>query len=259
MEAMAERVRALYNRLWLEAVPVTDGKPCVVTGHLTVLGGQESPHSERPIFIGGQQGAPLDVFPAEAAYIALGHLHRAQSFAGGRIRYSGSPFPMSATERRYSHRTIRVDTGPTGIDTLDLPVPRPVLWLRLPEAGALTPEDVVAALNSRLEEEGIDSNQPCDQHPFVEIELAVDVPRPHIGAQLVADIRRAGLAARIVGISVDAHTSGSTVAGGPHAAPDSRHTPQQMFEAAFARAHGGLLPTAEHNDVLRLVLETLAP
>ena len=84
----AARARELYP------API----PLIALGHLTVAGSNSS-DSEREIHIGGLGALPADKFPADFAYVALGHLHRPQ--ACGRhetIRYAGSPIPLSFSE-----------------------------------------------------------------------------------------------------------------------------------------------------------------
>ena len=74
------------------------GVPLLATGHLTVAGSQTS-DSEREIHIGGLGAVGADCFPEAFSYVALGHLHRAQT-AGKRetVCYSGSPIPLSFSE-----------------------------------------------------------------------------------------------------------------------------------------------------------------
>ena len=55
------------------------------------------------ILVGGQHAVPHDVFPPEASYVALGHLHKAQAVGRDTVRYSGSLIPLSATEQPYLH------------------------------------------------------------------------------------------------------------------------------------------------------------
>ena len=96
-------VRTLYAEL-LEALrPQMVGLPFVATGHLHVAGGIESEGAERRILVGGQHAVPHDVFPPEASYVALGHLHKAQAVGRDTVRYSGSLIPLSATEQPYLH------------------------------------------------------------------------------------------------------------------------------------------------------------
>ena len=74
------------------------GVPVLATGHLTVVGSQNS-ESEREIHIGGLGAVGTDCFPEAFDYVALGHLHRPQA-AGGRehVRYAGSPLALSFSE-----------------------------------------------------------------------------------------------------------------------------------------------------------------
>lgn len=72
--------------------------PVLAMGHLFAAGGSAS-DSEKDIHVGnlGQIGA--DQFPADFAYVALGHLHRPQLVNGrAHIRYAGSPIPLSFSE-----------------------------------------------------------------------------------------------------------------------------------------------------------------
>jgi len=101
-EIQKELVQGIKRR-YAEAAeacrPWTDrGIPALATGHLTVVGAATS-DSEREIHIGGQGAVAADAFPDAFAYVALGHLHRAQR--AGRcehIRYAGSPIELSFSE-----------------------------------------------------------------------------------------------------------------------------------------------------------------
>ena len=68
--------------------------PIIATGHLTALGVTKT-DAVRDIYIGTLDAFPASHFP-EADYIALGHIHRAQTVAQSEhIRYCGSPIPLS--------------------------------------------------------------------------------------------------------------------------------------------------------------------
>jgi exonuclease SbcD len=70
----------------------------LIMSHLYVLGGAES-ESERPIQVGGAYTVDTSALCAGAQYVALGHLHRAQTMkAPVPIRYSGSPLAYSFSE-----------------------------------------------------------------------------------------------------------------------------------------------------------------
>ncbi len=68
----------------------------VAIAHAFVAGGAAS-ESERDLAVGGSGAVPASVFDP-FAYVALGHLHRAQSVSRSTIRYSGSLLPYSFSE-----------------------------------------------------------------------------------------------------------------------------------------------------------------
>jgi len=85
----------------------------LVVSHLYVCGGIES-DSEQQIQIGGAYAVDPLVFPADAQYIALGHLHRPQ-FVGSTVapcRYAGSPLAYSFSEIGYAKSVTLVDIKP---------------------------------------------------------------------------------------------------------------------------------------------------
>jgi exonuclease SbcD len=97
-------VRAIYDELHEELSLRLSGLPFIVMGHLHVRGATTSEGAERRILVGGQHAVPCSIFPEEAAYVALGHLHKAQSIGPKKtVRYSGSLIPLSSTEQPYRH------------------------------------------------------------------------------------------------------------------------------------------------------------
>jgi DNA repair protein SbcD/Mre11 len=240
----ADRVRACYARCWKEAEQLLNGASCVLTGHLHVAGGIES-ESERPILIGGEHAVPLDIFPAGPAYVALGHLHCAQQFADGRVRYSGSPIPLSATERSYNHRVILLDVAYDGLVTShDIFVPRSVAHLRVPAHGAVAPTAALALIAELTE--GIDTPDDGGEGPFLEVHLQLSAPQPMAASKLSQEIAAAKLPVRIVKVVLhhDAVTR-------PHEAlertsPITGNSPQTLFIESFEVAHHGQLPNEAH-------------
>ena len=70
----------------------------LVTGHLTVIGATAG-GGEREAHTVLGYAVPTTVFPANAHYVALGHLHRAQQVVGPcPVRYSGSPLAVDFGE-----------------------------------------------------------------------------------------------------------------------------------------------------------------
>lgn len=103
----------------------TEGLPVVMTAHLTMTGSDMSGHDTS---IGGLDSTD----PAEIAvpydYLALGHIHFPQTLPGGRIRYCGSPVPVSF-EESYPHSisSVIVEKGCLPqIETIKIENPWPV-------------------------------------------------------------------------------------------------------------------------------------
>ncbi|GAA3880643.1 exonuclease subunit SbcD [Gibbsiella dentisursi] len=96
-DAITRHYQALYQAACDRRTELGMTLPIVATGHLTTVGVTTS-DSVRDIYIGTLDAFPAQHFPA-ADYIALGHIHRAQTVAKSEhIRYSGSPIPLSFDE-----------------------------------------------------------------------------------------------------------------------------------------------------------------
>jgi len=146
-----EGVKRLYRQTLEAALNRREnGQAIVALGHCHMTGGQTSEDSERRIVIGGMEALPVEMFDSAIAYVALGHLHRAQRVGDqARTRYSGSPLPMSFTEIHYCHQVVRIDLdGDSVAEIRPIPVPRFVKLLRVPEQPAPIDEalDALAAL-----------------------------------------------------------------------------------------------------------------
>jgi len=85
----------------------------LVTAHLTVVGGTTG-GGERDAHTIAAYAVPASVFPASTGYVALGHLHRAQSIVGPcPIRYSGAPLAVDFGEQENTASVAVVDLGLT--------------------------------------------------------------------------------------------------------------------------------------------------
>ena len=113
--------------------------PLIVMGHLHAKGGDISSDSERNLVIGGEDAVTAQVFSTNADYVALGHLHKAQKVAKSDfIRYSGTPMPMSFSERHYKHQVCIVEFQTSEKGTIEttvnpLYIPRTNDVILLPE------------------------------------------------------------------------------------------------------------------------------
>lgn len=100
----ATRVAAVYAEASaLVRSRRTDGEAVVLTGHLYAAGGHLSEISERKIQKGNQEAVALDVFGSDVGYVALGHLHLAQTVGGRRT----SATPGRRSRSRSTRRGIR--------------------------------------------------------------------------------------------------------------------------------------------------------
>lgn len=229
---VVEAARRFHAEMAEAAEAIAGDLPIIAMGHLHCHGATESEGAERRILIGGEHALPEDVFPETFGYVALGHLHRAQSLAGGRIRYSGSCFPLSAAEIGYDHGVTILDLDGGGIRCTHRPIPCPAEVVRLPATGAMRVEEFADAI-ARL---GADPDVPADLRPFVYVTLEATGP----ASVLLTDAERllAGAPVRPAGIRVQRMTDG--VGGGPPEPPVSlsETTPEALFRQAFQAASG---------------------
>lgn len=180
---IARGTRWVYGEVarHVEAVREED-QALIVTGHCHLGGAMVSKGSERAV-LGGLAGAlPLGVFPAEASYVALGHLHLAQRLSEAPlVRYSGSPIPLAFGEESYEHE-VRIVTFEGSRVVSDEPrhVPRTVPIMRVPDAGPLPLTEVIEALRS-LE---LDESRAPDEWPWLEVRVLEDRVEPALRARV---------------------------------------------------------------------------
>ena len=92
------------------------GQALVATGHLYLTGGQAAWLSERRVLLGGVEALEGDMFGDELAYVALGHLHKAQKVGRDHVRYAGSPIlPESAVSAQRQGTSVATATIPVEI------------------------------------------------------------------------------------------------------------------------------------------------
>lgn len=182
-DAYARRVAGLYRRLLAGAMERREhGQAIIALGHCHLAGGTVSLASERRIVVGGSEALPATVFDPALAYVALGHLHRAQCIAGDeRLRYAGSPMPLSFREIDYPHQIVRIELDGERAGAIEaIPVPRFVALERVPERPQPLTE-VLAAL-AALERPAA----AADQQPYLEVQVQLEAPEPGLRARIEA-------------------------------------------------------------------------
>lgn len=85
----------------------------LAVGHLFLMGGKSS-ESERTLQVGGAMTVDPEILPANAHFVALGHLHRPQEIKGAPCPtfYSGSPLAYSFSEADYGKAVFIIDAIP---------------------------------------------------------------------------------------------------------------------------------------------------
>jgi exonuclease SbcD len=239
--SIIEAARRFHAEIVDAAAALAGDLPLIATGHLHCAGGLESEGAERRILIGGAHAVPPDIFPERLDYVALGHLHGPQNLAGGRVRYSGSCFPLSASEIHYSHGVTILDIDGRTVTATHREIAWPAPVLRLPATGITDLAGLEAALA------GIETEAPVDLRPLVYVELiAEDAPTVVLGKAeellRAAPVRPAGL--RIHRDDADRQDAA------PTAVPLSETDPETLFAAAF-EARNGFVPEARHLAAFR--------
>ncbi len=232
-DKLVEGVRSIYAEV-LEAARKRrePGQALVAMGHCYMVGSDLSVLSERKILGGNQHALPVELFPEDVAYAALGHLHKAQR-VGGRegVRYSGSPLPLSLSERHYAHQVLLVELDGERLSSVKpLHVPRQVDILRVPAQGSAELDDVVTQLKELPE---LDEKTPDWRRPYLEV--CVRLPRPVPALRRSVEAALEGKAARLVKLSPDYQGTGNTLAEARPGVSLKERTPEDVFRARYAR------------------------
>lgn len=144
--ALLAGIAAHYARAGQRAQALAQGAdvPLIATGHLFAAGGITGANDGmRELYVGKLGHVGADIFPPCFDYVALGHLHRAQTVGGHEhIRYSGAPIAMGFGEERIVRGIVRVVFSGRTPQISTLPIPA---WQRLAVLRG-TRETLLAAL-----------------------------------------------------------------------------------------------------------------
>lgn len=235
-------VRAVYDEVLAHArARRATGQALVATGHLTLVGAEASGESERPV-MGGVAALTDDLFPDDVAYVALGHLHKAQA-VGGRegVRYAGSPIPLSMTEADYAHQVVVVDLEGERLAAVRArPVPRTVPLLRMPGLGEPADVDAVLATLRALPDQPPSTGGEPDVRPLLEVRVSAAAPDPGLRRRVEEALE--GKAARLVRLSVTTPVSVEAPRTLAEAAPHARLAelePHDVFLRCWQREREG--------------------
>lgn len=171
----AEGVTAFYQEAVAYAQAHYPSLPLIGMGHLHAMNAELSDmdKTERPI-MGGLEYIPAHAFDPALQYVALGHIHKAQWIGSDqRIRYSGSPLPLSFTEHNYRHQvSVVVLDHEKVVDYQSVSIPEITPLLRIPAMPKPLPE-VLACIAQQ-------PAAPADKIPYVGIHVLLDQPQPQL-------------------------------------------------------------------------------
>jgi exonuclease SbcD len=149
--------------------------PILTMGHLFAQGckhseEEEYSEAEKNIYIGNLGKVPAETFPDLFNYVALGHLHSSQIVGGKEhIRYSGSPIPLSFSERKDEKSVLLIDFDKNKIKYIEkIIVPNQIYKRLLRFEGTL--EKVIKEIEACSQEQEI----------WAEVVVQTDTYNPHI-------------------------------------------------------------------------------
>lgn len=250
-DPLIDGMRALHDELFAAArAMLQPGQALVAMAHGYLVGGALSELSERKVFGGNQHALPIDLFPADCAYVALGHLHRPQALAGlEHVRYCGSPIPLSMPEREHAHHVVFADLdGPRLAKTWSLRVPRLVPLVRVPERGELEPDAAIEAVKALPPR---DASMPEERRPLLEVAVRLPQPAPGIGER----IARVAAEKNVRLVRVEVVMTGAVAHDVPRGTQLDSLSPEQVFVRRYRRDHEGE-PSATLLAAFRELLET---
>lgn len=110
VQMVKKGIESVYSHLKdeMQSVDGYESAPLIAMGHLYLQHSQTS-DSERDIQVGNLAGLESGTLSDMFDYVALGHIHRPQMFDGGKVRYSGSPIPLSFSERKDEKEVVIVE------------------------------------------------------------------------------------------------------------------------------------------------------
>ncbi|WP_087694106.1 exonuclease SbcCD subunit D C-terminal domain-containing protein [Pseudomonas sp. PE-S1G-1] len=226
------------------------GQALVAISHAHMAGGSVSEDSERSLIIGNAEALPASLFDASVSYVALGHLHKPQRVNGEeRIRYCGSPIPLSFSEIGYQHQILDVQLdGETLVSVESRLIPRSVNLQRL-EAAPLA--DILKQLADLPD---IDLLAETQRQPWLEVRVRLDEPQPDLRQQVENALQ--GKAVRLVRIAAEyAGNGGREDSQEDRLIELDQLTPQELFSRAWQESYGSEVDEQTLKDFAVLLQE----
>ncbi|WP_087025294.1 exonuclease SbcCD subunit D [Thaumasiovibrio subtropicus] len=182
-DRLVKGVEQLYTQVTAAALSKRSSDQALIAmGHAYMAASQLSEMSERRVLGGNQHALPVTIFDESISYVALGHLHLAQRVGGKEhVRYSGSPIPLSMSEKHYKHQVAIVTLTDAKIESIETKcVPRAVDMLSIP-AQPQPLDKVLEALEAAEFEE-----KSLSLQPLLEVPVLLDKPQAMLREKVLA-------------------------------------------------------------------------
>lgn len=210
------------------------GQALIAVSHAHMAGGSVSEDSERSLIIGNAEALPASLFGPSITYVALGHLHKPQRVNGEeRIRYSGSPIPLSFSEIGYAHQILEINCDGDQLRSVEtLLIPRAVNLQRV------GPAPLAELLGQLKELPDIDLLADIERQPWLEVRVRLDEPQPDLRNQIEGALQ--GKAVRLVRIAAEyaGKGSGDGSDDGDGLIELDQLTPLELFSRAWQENYG---------------------
>ena len=210
------------------------GQALIAISHAHMAGGSVSEDSERSLIIGNAEALPASLFGPSITYVALGHLHKPQRVNGEeRIRYSGSPIPLSFSEIGYQHQILEIDCDGEQLTRVEAClIPRAVNLQRL------GPAPLAELLLQLKDLPDVDLLADPDRQPWLEVRVRLDEPQPDLRNQIETALQ--GKAVRLVRIGAEYAGKGRDEDGenGQTLIELDQLSPQELFSRAWLDNYG---------------------
>ncbi|MEG1039866.1 MAG: exonuclease SbcCD subunit D C-terminal domain-containing protein [Pseudomonas sp.] len=209
------------------------GQALIAVSHAHMAGGSVSEDSERSLIIGNAEALPASLFSKDISYVALGHLHKPQRVnREERIRYCGSPIPLSFSEIGYPHQILEIELDGSTLSSVESRlIPRAVHLQRL------GPAPLAEILEQLAELPVVDLLDDPQRQPWLEVRVRLDEPQPDLRQQLESALQ--GKAVRLVRIAAEYAGSREGDALDDTTLMElGQMTPEELFSRAWAQAYG---------------------
>lgn len=237
----AEGVSSFYKNAYEYALTKKqEGQAIIAMGHLHAQQAEvtDLDKAER-LIMGGVECISAAAFHQDIAYVALGHIHKAQRIGGKEhIRYSGSPIPMSFSEINYKHQLIVFDLEDESINNLkSVEIPVSVALLRVPSVHS----SLIEVINTlqQLPATGINPQIA----PYLEVRVQLDGPEPGLRHKIETIL--SGKDVRLAKIDVRYH-SNDTVSDNKAIVVENNLNelqPKDVFEKVYQSKYNNPVPS----------------